>query len=810
MSGMDAKHDMNDDAGGQQQAATHDFLPDLPFVACACAFDEGADDDPAWVMVDDEFTPVREHEFESLFAVANGYLGARGSLPFGGTMSAPTVFIAGVFDTVPPSRQPELVALPGWTLLSQRIGPQSLAMEQLAVTGHRRLLDMRQGMFRREFRFGQPDGPMMRISFIRLASLAERHVLLQSSLCVSETYSGPMQIRAGFLQAPGAHGDAFAPQVSCHATPYGPVQVFEHRTRGGTCIAMALATRFCGAEGGRDPCTGRSAGQLDYTLELEIEAGRTYRNDWFQVCRTSHDAGQPAQAALAQLQRLLAEGAPAALRRHVAAWDGRWRTADVEVAGDLEAQRALRFACYHLVSAANPEDEHVSIGARALTGAGYKGHVFWDTEIYLLPFYTLTDPPSARALLMYRYHTLDAARENARRRGYAGALYAWESADSGADVTPSHAVAPTGEVLPVLTGEQGHHISADVAYAVWQYWQASADEDFLCDAGAEMLLETARFWASRGRFEADGRYHIRCVIGPDEYHDSVDDNAYTNWMARWNLECATTAAGILQRRRPQRWDALAARIGLGADEIGAWRAIADAMATGISAKDGPIEQFAGFFALEDIDLAQYAPRSLPIDIVLGRERTRRAKVIKQADAVMLLHLAGERIPAGVAQATFRYYEPRTEHGSSLSPAMHALVAARLGDIDMALRYFRQAREIDLSDNMGNAAAGVHIASLGGLWQAAVFGFAGLSLRDDGLAFMPRCPGAWGALCFALLWRGQRIEVHVAPARLEVRLASGAGLPLAVADAPAVRLEGGWRSRWESCDGTWKETGRERG
>ncbi|WP_286757766.1 glycoside hydrolase family 65 protein, partial [Ralstonia sp. RL] len=531
-------------------------------------------------MLDDEFTPIREHEFESLFAVSNGYLGSRGSLPFGGAMSAPTVFIAGVFDIIPPSRQPELLALPGWTLLAQRIGPQPLAMAKLAVTGHRRLLDMRHGMFRREFRFGQPDGPVMCISFLRIASLAERHVLLQSSLCVSETYSGPMEIRSGFLLTPGMSGDAFAPVVTCRDTPYGPVQVFEHRTRTGTSIAMALATRFCVADGG-DACTGRSAGRLDQTLEIVVEAGKTYRNDWFQVCYTSRDTGQPSEAALAQLQRLLAEGAPAAVRRHAAAWERRWETAGVEVSGDPEAQRALRFACYHLVSAANPGDEHVSIGARALTGAGYKGHVFWDTEIYLLPFYTLTDPASARALLMYRYHTLDAARENARRRGYAGALYAWESADSGEDVTPSHAVAPTGEVLPVLTGAQAHHISADVAYAVWQYWQASGDDEFLGGPGGEMLLETARFWASRGRIEADGRYHIRQVIGPDEYHDGVDDNAYTNWMAQWNLECAAAAARILQERWTQRWRALSARVGLGADEVRTWRSIAAAMYAGI-------------------------------------------------------------------------------------------------------------------------------------------------------------------------------------------------------------------------------------
>src|SRR5262249_8839162 len=204
------------------------------------------------------------------------------------------------------------------------------------------------------------------------------------------------------------------------------------------------------------------------------------------------------------------------LNRHTAAWDERWRAAGLHVAGDDAAQLALRFALYHLYGSANPSDEHVSIGVRALSGKKYKGHVFWDTEIYLLPVYTFTYPAAAKALLMYRCHALTAAKERARRLGYGGALYAWESADTGEDVTPESVIVG-GEVVKVLTGLQEHHISADIAYAVWQYWQATHDVEFLTQAGAEILIETARFWATRGRLESDGRYHIRTVIGPDEH-----------------------------------------------------------------------------------------------------------------------------------------------------------------------------------------------------------------------------------------------------------------------------------------------------
>ena len=234
------------------------------------------------------------------------------------------------------------------------------------------------------------------------------------------------------------------------------------------------------------------------------------------------------------------------------------------IEGDDESQRALRFAVYHLTSAANPEDDRVSIGARALTGDAYLGHVFWDTEIYLLPFYTAVWPEAARALLMYRFHTLPGARAKAAHFGFKGALYAWESADTGTETTPERVVVSDGTVVDILTGQMEHHISADVAYAVWQYWRATGDDDFFLRAGAEILLETARFWASRAVAEADGRRHIRHVIGPDEYHEDVDDNAFTNVMARWNIARALEAVDLLQARWPDHAAALRR-------EAGAWR-----------------------------------------------------------------------------------------------------------------------------------------------------------------------------------------------------------------------------------------------
>jgi kojibiose phosphorylase len=351
--------------------------------------------------------------------------------------------------------------------------------------------------------------------------------------------------------------------------------------------------------------------------------------------------------------------------------------------------------------------------------------------------------------------------------------YAWESADTGEEVTPTVLTRPDGTSIRVLTGEQEHHVSADVAYAVWQYWQASGDDRFFTDAGAEILLETARFWASRGQVEADGRYHIRKVIGPDQYHESVDDDAFTNGMAQWNLERGAEAARILGERWPARGRELSGRLGLEAAEVAGFADLAAKMASRFDPRTGLYEQFEGYFGLADVDLDTYAGRAAAMDVLLGQERVRATRIVKQADVVLLMYLLWDRFPPGVREANFRYYEPRTDHGSSLSPPIHALVAARLGDVALAERYFHRTVEIDLADTMGNASGGVHAAALGGLWQAAVFGFAGLTLRPDGIELDPHLPPSWRRLGFPIEWRGRAmwVDARAEAPRIEVRLRS---------------------------------------
>ena len=730
--------------------------------------------DPRWLMTVEGWVPGREPGIEAVFALVNGYLGTRAAVEEGSDASDPATFINGVFDTVTeevaqaaatPEHQiiaaptPELVVAPDWSRLRITVEGEPLDIETAELLGQRRTLDMRRGVLVREWRV-RTGMRTTRLRSLRFASLDDRHVLGQVVELTPEDWSGSVTVEA---------------IVDGDVTNDGGVRhLVDHQTRrvnGGLllttatsqkhiqlCFATAATLRESeGSEVTSEDASTSTALVQRWRFDATQDRTSTLRR--LVTVFTSRDTTDPAGRAAQRLEEAVRAGVPALLEQSARAWAGRWASADVEIDGDEETQRKARFAIYHLIGCANPDDEYASPGARALTGERYKGHVFWDTEIFVLPFFVYTHPPTARSLLMYRYHTLPAARERARDLGYRGALYAWESTDTGVDVTPPFVVNSAGERLEILTGEQEHHISADVAYAIWQYWDATQDEELLLEAGAEMLIELARFWASRVERAEDGRYHIRRVIGPDEFHEHADDNAYTNRMAQWVLRRALEVIEWLRAHYPDRWRELSARIGFEEAEPATWEEVAEGLVDNLDPETKLFEQHRGYFDLEQIDLQSFEPRSKSMDALLGWSRLTQSQIIKQADVVMLLFLLGDKYPREVHEANFRFYEPRTTHDSSLSPSFHALAAARLGDLETAKRYFERAANLDLDFSHGvTAAGGVHIAALGGMWHALVFGFGGMRIEDEKPRFEPRVPEDWHALRFPVLWRGLRLRV----------------------------------------------------
>jgi trehalose/maltose hydrolase-like predicted phosphorylase/beta-phosphoglucomutase-like phosphatase (HAD superfamily) len=744
----------------------------------AAAMDAPSDD--RWALHQKVYSPLSETGIESRFSVSNGFLGLRGSraisrgpmwMSFLHTLSWaswPRTFVAGLFDT--PNTEPPVPALapaPDWLRIRVMLEGKPLLLRSGELLRHWRTLDMRRGLLLTEWHQRDPNGRIMRLRSLRMVSLADRPIGMQlvqlriDPVPVEVTFETTLEVANSGLELARADAEIAVWCTSSSAKVLAMASAAELRLAGRP-IAPAIDTPL----------------QREWSFTSAPAQVATFCRI-VSLARGDEHTDEVRKAACEPLARAQRAGWQGVLGAHAHAWAERWECSDFTIDGDPESERSLRFAVYHLNSAANPDDERVSIGARALTGDAYLGHVFWDTEIYLLPFYVLTWPRAARALLMYRYHTLAGARAKAVRLGYRGALYPWESADSGEETTPERIIDSEGRILEVLSGTLEHHISADVAYAVWHYWQATGDDEFLVQAGAEILLETARFWASRARREDDRAYHIRNVIGPDEYHERIDDNAFTNVMAGWNIARALEAADFLRDRHPDRWRALAMALRLSEAELEGWRAVAAGLVTGLDSRTGVVEQFAGYFGLEDIDLAQYAGRTVPMDVVLGRERTQRSQVVKQADVVALLALLPDAVAERVRQASFRYYEPRCGHGSSLSRSMHAIVAARLGDIAMAERYFHETAATDLSDTRGGSAGGVRIAALGGLWQAAIFGFVGLALRPDGLALDPNLPASWRGVTFRVQWRGRKVRLHLDGERRVVRASLEGGEPMAL-------------------------------
>jgi trehalose/maltose hydrolase-like predicted phosphorylase len=738
--------------------------------------------DPAWVLSHEGYNVLTESAVESRFAFGNGFLGMRaarsvsrgptwvGWLGYSRWASWPRCYVAGLFDVPniePPV--PALVPVADWSRVRLLLDGEPLLAREGEIRVGTRKLDMRRGVLLSTWTHRTPAGITMEGHELRLLSLADRAAGLQLMRFSLDRNGVDVRLEASFAMA---------------GLGMEPVRLDQDlgawRLEGtGKGVAMTgVATLRLGDDtlDPDRPISLRWAWNWRSVAEQVAELDRLVA-----VARADAPGDDPAPPAAAALARNSALGWRAVLTAHEAAWDERWSASDIVIEGDDVLQRALRFAVYHLTSTANPQDDRVSIGARALTGDAYLGHVFWDTEIYLLPFYTAVWPEAARALLMYRYHTLPGARAKAVHFGFKGALYAWESADTGEETTPERVIGADGAPVDILTGQMEHHISADVAYAVWQYCRFTGDDDFFLSAGAEILLETARFWASRAVAEPDGRRHIRHVIGPDEYHEDVDDNAFTNVMARWNIGRALEAVDLLRARWPDHAAALREKLALGDDELADWRDAIARIVTGLDPATGVYEQFAGFDALQPLELAAYADRKVPIDVVIGRELTQRSQVVKQADVVALIALLPEEFPGAMAETNFRHYEPRCAHGSSLSTGMHAMVAARLGDAVMALRYLRATAATDL-DLDPNSAGGVRIAGLGALWQAVILGFAGLHLTGDRLGIDPRLPPQWRSLSFRVRWRGRSVAIRIAGSTVHASLAEGEAIEIRIAAA----------------------------
>ncbi|UCD15386.1 MAG: glycoside hydrolase family 65 protein, partial [Candidatus Omnitrophota bacterium] len=448
------------------------------------------------------------------------------------------------------------------------------------------------------------------------------------------------------------------------------------------------------------------------------------------------------------------------IREHIRSWDKLWKKADIIIGGTANLQQNLRFNIYHMLICGHFDKGFSSIGARTLSGEGYRGHIFWDAEIFLMPFYLFTFPRVAKNMLLYRHRRLQKARELAAREMYRGAKFAWESADSGEEETPEWARDIDGTIIKIHTHQREHHITADIAYAVYKYYVATADEEFMDNYGYEIMFDTARFWASRLEYnKRKKKYEIKGIIGPDEFHIKVNNNVFTNMMAKWNLitayklYCKMKKSGSLSKN-------LKKKMNLKDAEAKQWRTIASDILIHIP-KNKVIEQFEGYFKLKKVALTQTDENGiLLLPRTIKPKELGKTQIVKQADVLMLLCMLDDVFNIKTKIVNYNFYISRTVHTSSLSTPIHSLMACEVGDLNRAYSFFNVSLRADISNLYGNTKEGVHAASLGGTWQAVVFGFAGVKIKKENLFITPRMPRTWGKMIFSLTWRGYAVKLEV--------------------------------------------------
>jgi trehalose/maltose hydrolase-like predicted phosphorylase len=719
-----------------------------------------------WQLREDSFDPRHLRYYESIFSLGNGYLGTRGSLEEPLVNSSPATLIAGVFDQAP-GEVTELANVANWVGIEIWLDGIPVNIGQNKVISHQRILDLQSGILYRKSLLQIAPTCQIEIVSTRFVSVADLHLMgIRYSFNVRDSRPGKHALRV----SAGFDGDVTNAGVRHFAVldygPWGEESVFLHQQALHSDHQVVLGSRlrlFKGGEIESARSEVKNKGSHVWTeMNTEVASNTQYTLEKTVTVYTSRDSKDPQRDAEKTLHNCQGTPLDSHIEKHRTAWAKLWVNADVEIKGDDAAQIALRFSIFHLLQASSETDDRVSVPAKALTGLGYKGHVFWDTEIFMLPYLNITHPLRSRNMLTYRYHTLGEARKKAEQKGFKGALFAWESADTGEETTPQFVKhLKQDKQITIWSGVSEHHVASDVAFAVWQYFVATADTEFILSYGAEIILDTARFWSSRASYNRDkDRYDILRVIGPDEYHENVDNNFFTNAMAQWNIRKGLEIYRHLKNRYPSDWTRITTCLDLQEKEIDEWADVANKMFIQIDEEKRVFVQFDGFMELKDIDLNKYADRTQPMDVVLSPEEIQKSRINKQPDVLMIFSLLRQEFPRKVMKTNWDFYEPLCGHGSSLSPAIHSLIASDIGLPAKAYEYFVRGSEIDLHDKMGNTEHGVHAATAGGLLQAAVYGFAGLRLTEEGIIVDPRLPDHWQSMRFNIWYRGKRIGIFI--------------------------------------------------
>ena len=700
------------------------------------------------VLTEPGFCPHSLNKYASIMACGNGYIGIRAAHEEDYTRQTRGMYLAGLYHQAGRNETTELINLPDITGIDVELDGVNFTLLSGDILEWQRELAFANGELRRSVVWRSPDGKRYRLESRRFASLDQLSLAaMQISITPLDAVS-QVVLKTGIDATQTNSGRQHLDEVSVRVFDQHYMQgVYETQDRTSDVVISA----FCQLSTKSDSCFTAKNRRLSVHHSLTVAQGDTVTLE--KIVWVTHRSDKAlsqasfARSALADLKACAARGYNALLESSSYAWKDVWLDARVEVtSAEHQDQIALDYAVWHLTTMTPAHDERSSIAAKGLTGEGYKGHVFWDTEIFLLPFHLFTRPQVARSLLRYRWLNLSGAREKARRNGWPGALFPWESAASGQEETPEFAAINirTGTRQKVASALAEHHIVADIAWAVVAYWQATHDDAFMRNEGLTLLIETATFWMGRAT-EIKGRLEIHDVIGPDEYTEHVNNNAYTNYLAWHNVASACRFMAMFGREDAgftQNAKQFLARLWLPEPRT-----------------DGVIPQDDSFMAKPAIDLSRYKAKAGKQTVLLdySRAEVNEMQILKQADVVMLNYLLPERFTPQQCVANLAFYEPRTIHDSSLSKAIHGIVTARCSDTEGAYAFWRDGVAIDLGDDPHSSDDGIHAAATGAIWSGVIQGFAGMQIVEGELHLAPKLPAHWRRLAFPFRWRNARMH-----------------------------------------------------
>jgi alpha,alpha-trehalose phosphorylase len=746
-----------------------------------------------WNVIEKGFHPEFLAQLETMLALGNGYLGMRGCPEEGGPHAENCTLINGFYETRPIVYGEEAYgfAKTGQTIASVTdskiiklfVDDEPFWLPNANLLSYDRRLNMKSGTLDREILWETPAGKQVLITSRRLVSFANRHVAAISYRVTLVNAAASLVISSEMAaNQPSAYIDGNDPRQTkvfarvlhhrkshakdrrimlCHATEQSRLTL--------ACVTDHALETSCPYSYKVDHT--EDFGQVAFTIEAR--PGCPIHLTKFMVYHTSQTASAEELCGRAEwtMDRVMGQGFQPLLASQEQYMDDFWRRGDVQIRDvrkdrtkrtTVEVQQAIRFNLFHILQA-SARAEDAGVPAKGLTGQAYEGQYFWDTEIYLLPFLTYTSPRTAKNLLTFRYKMLPQARARARQLGHPGAMFPWRTI-SGEEASAYYAA-----------GTAQYHINADIMYALRKYVQTTGDEQFLRDCGAEMLVETARLWLDLG-FYSDakgGKFCINAVTGPDEYNTVVNNNAYTNLMARENLRYAAQTVESLRVTKPDAYNALVHKTALESAEAEAWMRAAESMYVPYDENLEIVPQDDNFLDREPWDFRNTPRDHYPLLLFYHPLNIYRKQVLKQADVVLAMFLLGDAFSPEAKKRNFEFYDPLTTGDSSLSSCVEAIIAAQIGDVEKAIRYGMAALLMDLADVGGNVKDGCHIASMGGTWMLLTYGFGGMRDDDGTLSFWPRrAPEDNAILRFPLTYRGQLLEVEIGLEKVEYTLREG--------------------------------------